>query len=373
VTRVRVAIGAVAGVTGGPATYAVELVHAIARLSLEDIELIVLTDRPDLFTEASGARIEVLPLGSSWRQPWWDNVAVPRVLRRVRAEVYHGAKNALPLIGMPAGIATVVTIHDLAVHAEPETFSTAQRLQLLLHLRHAAGRADRVICVSQHAAGDVAARLDVPPERITVVPHGVGAQFRPLADADRRREIRRAWGVGDGGHLVSYVGTIQPRKRIDVAVDAVGLLRERGLAVTLVVAGRRRPGHAPAWLEAPPAYVRVAGELPSSALADLLGASDAMVSPSTYEGFGLTFAEAMACGCPVVGIRATSVPEVVGEGGLLVERADPILVADAMGRLLEDASLRVEKARAARLRASAFSWRRAAEQTVEVYRAAQTP
>ncbi|HYC21628.1 MAG TPA: glycosyltransferase, partial [Candidatus Bathyarchaeia archaeon] len=169
----RVAIGAIAGVRGGPATYAVELVRALDELAgatpSGPLALSVLSDRPDLFADlAHLERIEV-PLPSPYRQPWWDNVAVPRQLRRIAPDVYHGTKNALPLAGMPARCARVLTIHDLAVYAEPETFALAQRLQLRLHLRLGARQADRVICVSEHAAGEVRARFDLPAERVRVV------------------------------------------------------------------------------------------------------------------------------------------------------------------------------------------------------------
>lgn len=369
-TPVRIAIGAVAGVTGGPATYAVELVHALAALGDERLDLVVLTDRPDLFAAADRVRVQEIPLPSPWRQPWWDNVAVPWRLRALGADVYHGTKHALPLVPLGAHTARVVTIHDLAVLVEPETFSAAQHLQLVVHLRHAARVADRIVCVSRHAAGDVQARLGVREERIAVVPHGVGARFVPPHDAALRAAVRRSYGVADGAFLVSFVGTAQPRKRIEVAVEAVRRLVAGGVPVTLVIAGRRRPGFAAAWLDAPPPFVRAVGELDAERLVELYGASDAMVSPSSFEGFGLTFVEAMACGCPVVGVAATSVPEVVGDGGLLVERPDPALVADALSRLLGDATLRAATAARARERAAGLSWRRAAEQTRDVYLAA---
>ena len=237
-TPLRVAIGAVAGVTGGPATYSVELVHALAALEDGALELVVLTDRPDLFAALASVRVEEIPLPSAWRQPWWDNVAVPARLRGLGVDVYHGTKHALPLLPIARDTARVVTIHDLAVLVEPETFSLAQRLQLVVHLRHAARTADRIVCVSRHAAGDVVERLGVAPGRIAVVPHGISARFVPLADAARREAVRRRHGVAPGGFLVSFVGTAQPRKRIEVAVDAVRRLHAEGLPVTMMRANR---------------------------------------------------------------------------------------------------------------------------------------
>ncbi len=370
-TALRVAIGAVAGVTGGPATYVTELVRALRALDDEDMDLTVLTDCPNAFSDIDVATVE-MPLPSPWAQPWWDNVSVPRVLRGGGFDVYHGTKHALPLLGAPRGLRQVVTIHDLAVYAEPMTFSWAQRMQLYVHLRHCSRAADRIICVSEHAASDVVNRLGIPRDRITVVSHGIGASFRPIDDPDRRAAVRRGYGVEEGSFLLAYVGTSQPRKRIDVAIEAVRRLVDQGLPVTFAIAGRRRPGFEPSWIESPPPFVRVLGEIEADALVDLLGAADVMVSPSSYEGFGLTFAEAMACGTPVVGVAVTSVPEVVGEGGVLVSAPDVDEVADALGRLLRDEEFRAMKSQAARARAASMSWERAALASAEVYRAAQT-
>ena len=366
----RVAIGAVAGVTGGPATYAVELVRGLQALEVPGLSITVLTDAPAAFGETGAATIQ-LPLGSAWKQPWWDNVAVPRALRGGAFDVYHGTKHALPLCGLPHGVAPVVTLHDLAVYAEPETFSLAQRLQLWVHLSHAARVARRVICVSEHAACDVRNRLGVAADRIRVVPHGVSPTFRPLSDDARRAAVRRSYGAAPESDLVAYVGTLQPRKRIEVAVDAVGRLAQSGRDIRLVVAGRTRPGFRPAWLENPPDHVRVLGAVERSVLVDLLGAADVMVSPSSYEGFGLTFAEAMACGTPVVGVAATSVPEVVRDGGLLASRPDAAEVAELLDRLLADRDLLARTAAAALRRADELTWERAARASLEVYRAAQ--
>ncbi len=368
--RLRVAIGVVGGVTGGPARYGLELVRALSRRvergQSPDFEVWALTDRPDLLEGLPGVRCVHLPLPSSWAQPWWDNVLVPRALRRLRPDVYHGTKHALPLVGTPRGTATVASIHDLAVFAEPETFGRAQRAQLLVHLRHAARSATRILCGSHHAAGDVARGLGVDPERISVVLYGVGAEFVPPRDEASRLAVRRRLGV-ERGALVSFVGTAQPRKRVEVAIEAVARLRAQGRPVVLAIAGRRRPGYEPAWVVDPPPFVRLLGEVDGPSLVELYGASDVMVSPSTFEGFGFTFVEAMACGCPVVGVAATSVPEVVADGGLLVPAADPDRIAGALARLVGDPALREATSRAALRRARQLSWEACAEGTLDVY------
>lgn len=364
---VRVAVGAVAGVTGGPATYATRLVGALAGLRDESVELSVLTDNPGAFDGMPGLRIVRVPLPSPWAQPWWDNVAVPLHLR-AGFDIYHGTKHALPLFAVPPAIRQVVTIHDLAAYAEPQTFSRAQRFQVRVHSRHAARRAARIICDSQHAAEDVQRRLGVARERIAIIPLGVAPSFSPPEDPVTPGELRRRLGVGAGGFLVVYAGTAQPRKRIEVAIEATRRLRESGLDVVFAIAGRRRPGYEPQWVRRPPSHVRLLGELPEKELIGLLGAADCMVSPSSYEGFGLTFAEAMACGTPVVGVATTSIPEVVGEGGLLVEAPEAEAIAEALARLLREPDLRAAKSHAALEEARRFSWQHTAERTLEVYR-----
>jgi len=343
VRRLRVAIGAVAGVTGGPATYVVELLHAMADLDPDDIELHVLTDRPELFAGRSNLEVHSLPLPNAWHQPLWDNVRVPAALFRIRPDIYHGTKHALPLVGLPR-VASVVSIHDLAVYAEPDA-------------------------VSQYTADELMARLQVPASRIDVVGHGVHAQFPPIGDPARRAIVRRKYGVEEG-FLAAFVGTAQPRKRIESAIEAVGALAGEGHAIRLVIAGRRRPGYEPAWLRSPPSFVHLAGEVDATDLVELYGAADVMVSPSSFEGFGLTFVEAMACGCPVVGVAATSVPEVVGDAGILVKAPDSGQLADALRRLVTSTEVCRDYGARALRRASELSWSRAAAQTLEVYRAA---
>lgn len=368
--RARIAIGAVAGVTGGPATYVVELLNAMAALEDPDFELHVLTDRPDLFPDGRMVTHE-LPLPSSWHQPLWDNFAVPRLLRKLRPRLYHGTKHALPLVGVPRGTAQVVSLHDLAVYAEPETFSRPQRWQLQAHLGHAARRAARIIAVSEYTAEDVVRRLGVARDKIDVVGHGVHPMFRPIDDPARRQVVRERYAA-PAERLVVFVGTAQPRKRIEVAVDAVASLVDEGLGIRMVVAGRRRPGYEPGWMRNPPPFLTLAGELEARDMVELYGAADVMVSPSSFEGFGLTFVEAMACGCPVVGVAATSVPEVVGDGGVLVERPEPVLVANALRGLLTDETHRAQVAQQGVARARTLSWPHAAARTLEVYRAAIT-
>jgi glycosyltransferase involved in cell wall biosynthesis len=359
---VRIGIGAIVGILGGPATYARSLVRALAVAGGHDY--VVFTDRPSLFADVPVETVGV-PLRRAHQQVTWDHVALPRLLRRTAVDLYHGTKGVLPWRSPVPG---VVTLHDLAVYAMPETFAWQQRLHFRLCVPPSLRRARRIVTVSRHARDDLVARFGIATERVVVVPHGVPEAVQVDVDPATVSRLRAHWGVGDGS-LVASVGTIQPRKRIDRVVSA---FQASGLATRgwrLVVAGRVRPGYAPAWLAQPPAGVVVAGVLTDEEVAALNATAEVAVSASEYEGFGLTVLEAMASGCAVMAVGVTSVPEVLGDAGVLLPDARVETLAAALTRLADDAALRGRLAAAARTRAQTFSWAEAARRTRAVYEA----
>ncbi len=355
----RVGIGALVGILGGPATYARELVRALAREGRH--EYVVFTDRPEAF---AGEAIELVhvPLASSYHQVTWDHVRLPGLIRRHGVALYHGTKAVLPL---RCAVPAVVTVHDLAVYACPETFAWPQRLHFRVCVPPSIARAARVVAVSEHARGDVVAHFGLPPDRVIAVPNGVAEVFRTAVPRDAIERLRARHDLGD--RLVACVGTIQPRKHVERVIDAFGRAGGLSRGWQLAIAGRLRPGYAPSWTASPPAGVRWLGALGDDDLHALYAAAPIFVSASEYEGFGLTVCEAMASGAAVVAVGASSLPEVVGDAGLLVQRSDPTLLAPAIAKLLEDASLRAELGGRARARAARFTWDEAARRTRAVY------
>ena len=191
------------------------------------------------------------------------------------------------------------------------------------------------------------------------------SRFRTLPPPPAIARWRARHGLGPA--LIATVGTIQPRKRVEHVIDAFVRTGAAARGWQLVVAGRLRPGYAPAWVSAPPAGVCWLGAIDDQSLRALYAAAEVFVSASEYEGFGLTVAEAMAAGTAVVAVATSSLPEVVGDAGILVERSDPALLADALGRILDDTTLRRTLASQARLRAAVFTWQDAAARTARVY------
>ncbi|MFQ5844250.1 MAG: glycosyltransferase family 4 protein [Planctomycetota bacterium] len=286
-----------------------------------------------------------------------DQLAVPLLLHRLRPDVYHNTKNALPLV---TPCPTVVTVHDLACEHFPSTFSAAARLYLRHHTRHAVRRCSRVVAVSHHARRDLVETLGVPARKVAVAWNGVDESFRrngtppPVLDLDRP--------------YVLSVGTIQARKNLGVLVDAVGLLRRRdGLDVELVVAGRRGWKTEAFDRAVARTAVHVLGVVPAADLPSLYAHAAVFVQPSSYEGFGLTAAEAMAMGTPVVAADAGSRPEVVGDAAELVAPRDAAALAAALSRLFGDPERARAVAAAGRERARRFTWDASAAVHAAVY------
>jgi glycosyltransferase involved in cell wall biosynthesis len=284
----------------------------------------------------------------------------PARLRRLRAHLFFGPAGMLPLgeVGLPA----VLTAHDMAIYRHPEWFPGGQALARRLVVPRSLRRADAIVAVSASTARDVADLFGVEAERLEVVPEGVAGRFQPLP-GDRLEEVRRRLGLP--GRFVLFVGTIEPRKNLPTLLEAWSRMRERP---PLVVAGtwgwrcedvrERLEGLAP--------EVRVLGAIAPDDLPGLYNLASCLAHPAWYEGFGLTPLEAMACGVPVVASGVSSLPEVVGDAGLLVDPADVEGWTEALERVCGDLDVAATLRRRGILRAAEFTWSRAAQRTWRV-------
>ena len=361
--RVRIGISAVTGTQGGPRTYALELLRALAAVSPGD-EFVLLADDPGAAPTAANVSAARVPMPFKAARPLAEALVVPFLSWSRRLDVFHGTKQTLP-----RGIrcARVVSIHDLAPMLLPDTFPAGSGAWLRASTAAAAARADVVITGSETTARDLRDHLGVPAERIAVTPYGVEERFRVPIDEVTRREVRARLGLPD--HYIACVGTIQPRKNVDVVLDAMELLAARGRKPPVLALAGRVGWMSDAVIARAKASPLVAwlGEIADSDLPPLLAGALLFVSPSSYEGFGLAVAEAMAAGAPVVGGSGSSLDEVVGDAGILVPPRDVGAVADAIDRLLQDERLRAATSASCRKKASAYTWQATAEATLGAY------
>jgi glycosyltransferase involved in cell wall biosynthesis len=264
---------------------------------------------------------------------WWASVELPRLARRMGAELIH---HPLPARTPHPPVPQVITVHDLAFERLPEHFDRAFRAYAHRSHRSAARAAAAVICVSETTAADVRELWGVMPERVVVAPHGPGQEVAPArADADA------------GEHFL-YVGDAEPRKNLPTLIAAYRRYRELAPdPLPLILAGSAE-AHAPG-------VSAVAG--PDQAqLADLYGRAVALIQPSLYEGFGLTALEAMCAGTPVIAAETAGLREICGDAARYIDPRDYESLAEAMVQLPCEPRLRAElRARGLR-RAADFSW-----------------
>ncbi|HEX6401365.1 MAG TPA: glycosyltransferase family 1 protein, partial [Actinomycetota bacterium] len=282
--------------------------------------------------------------------------------------LFHATDHLLPRL---RSARSVFTLHDLAFVHFPQHFTPRNRMYLRTMVPRFLERADRVIVVSEHTREDVVAQYGLDPARVHVVPEGVDPRFRPDPDPSAIETVRRRYGLPP--RTILYVGTIQPRKNLTTLVDAFARIRARHPDAGLVIAGAK------GWLYEPflrrlrdpdigPSVV-LAGRVAEADLPALFAAAELFVYPSLFEGFGLPPLEAMASGTPVVCSDATSLPEVVGDAGLLVPPLDVDGWAAAIERLLGDEDERARLRAAGIARAGGFTWDEAARRTAAVYAA----
>lgn len=297
-------------------------------------------------------RIPVSVLNYCWHRLGWPPV---ETVAGARFDVVHSPH---PLLIPSRRAAQIVTIHDLDFLDHPErTEAEVRRDYADLVTRHAK-QADRVVVPSRYTGDQVAQRLGVSPEAITLCPNGP-----PTWPA------RTRWP--ESGHIL-FVGAVAPRKNVGALLDAYeALLARRPDSVPLVLAGPLSAQAGP-WMkriESPPlaGHVRCTGYLDKESLRQCYEDARVLVLPSLHEGFGLPALEAMSIGVPVVVSNRGALPEVVGDAGLVVDPTQTSALSDAIERITSDDDLARALVEKGRHRAAAFSWRASAVRLLEAY------
>ncbi|MFW6075164.1 MAG: glycosyltransferase family 4 protein [Chloroflexota bacterium] len=295
----------------------------------------------------------------------WEQTAGAAAGLADRLDVLHSPVNVVPLLST---VPAVLTVHDLAFERYPEHYPAAKQRYLSLMTRLSALRAARIIAVSEATRNDLVECYRVSPDKVAVVPNGVDDRFRPV-EPGRADAFRASQDLPE--HFILFVGTLQPRKNLETLLVAMSLL-PRGVDWPLVVVGGggwkydtifrtvKRYGIGD--------RVRFAGYVPVEDLPEWYAASSIVVIPSHYEGFGLPALEAMASGVPVIAANASSLPEVVGDDGVLFDPADAAELAAAIVTLVENADLRRQLVQRGRERATGYTWWCTAAETYEIYR-----
>ena len=313
------------------------------------------------------ARFARLPLTERAWAILWHRLRLPLWVELFsgRLDIFHSPDFALPPVRRAR---TVLTVHDLSFMRVPECSQPSLRAYLLRVVPSSVRRADMVLADSDSTRNDVIELLGVSPDRVRVIYPGVDDSFRRVQDTAVLAHVRQRYRLPE--RFVLSVGTLQPRKNLTRLIEAYAQAR-LDTNVKLVIAGGT------GWLYEGifrrveelrlQSEVYFPGYVAEEDLPALYTLAELFLFPSLYEGFGLPPLEAMACGTPVVTSNVSSLPEVMGDAGLMVDPRDVEALASAMGRVLGESSLRCTMVQRGLSQAQRFTWPRTAEELLRLY------
>ncbi|HWP46757.1 MAG TPA: glycosyltransferase family 1 protein [Candidatus Limnocylindrales bacterium] len=331
-------------------------------------------DRQPFVNPWSDPRLNIVPIPRKQRI-LWTNFSLPPFLKAKQIDLYHGVCNfELPVRKV---CPYVVTIHDLIPLFFPKLVPKKHLLLFHILMRWVARIADKIITDSNSSKKDILDRLGVPEEKIQVIYLAHHPVYRPIPDRNKIESILAKYRLN--GKYLLFTGVLEPKKNLLRLIEAFYLLKTQinpHKDLKLVLVGGTGWGYTGAGENLPRLIeqrelkeeVIFTGYVPDEDLPYLYNGAELFVFPSLYEGFGLPVLEAMACGTPVVTSKVSSLPEIVGEAGKLINPYDPRSIAEGISEVLTNQTLRQSMIEKGLQRAHLFSWQRTAAETLAVYR-----
>jgi glycosyltransferase involved in cell wall biosynthesis len=303
----------------------------------------------------------------------------PNLVKQQSADIFHIIEPAeahivhwLKKIGKP----TIVTCHDLANFYYPDNLQGSVQLPFVsktvwVNAVKAMRYADHIISVSSMTAKDTTQILDIPPEKISVVPNAVDPLFQQLPKTEMGL-LRQKYGIPTEAFCLLNVGSNHPRKNLSTIIEALHKLTKKNLVIHFLKVGADFTVEQKQYIHEKGLTNNVSyiDKPDKQTLVEIYNAADILVAPSLHEGFGITILEAMACGTPVITSNTSALPEVAGDAGILVNPQDSQAIADAVSLLYVDNTYYQELAQKGLERAKLFTWEKSAEKIAQVYEAA---
>jgi len=299
----------------------------------------------------------------------WEFLTLPLNIWTSKPDLFHALSLQAPIY---CTCPLIVTILDPSVLLFPQYFNWWFRNHSRYILPLVARRADMIITISEFSKNEIHRYLNIPLEKIVVTYVGVSALFTKYKNNDARIANFCARNQIEQPFIL-HVGSFEPRKNIPALLEAYAILKKRGICQhRLVFTGGTR------WKSSGIISkidelglqndISILGYIPEEELPVLYNAADLLVYPSLYEGFGMPVVEAMACGCPVITSNTTSLPEITGMAGIIVDPNNYRELADAISLVIQDSQLKQKMRRQGLEQANFFSWERCAQQTMSIYK-----
>ena len=348
--------------------YTYELLKCMVEQNPDD-EFIFFFDRPYSDQYIFAKNVTPVVLFPQARHPflwyWWFEWSVTRALKKHKADVFLSPDGYTSL---RTSVKTIMVTHDIVhVHFPEQIPFVARKFIQAMEPRYLK-RADKVVTVSEYTRTDVLANYPVDPKKVVAVYNGCRKEFQAI-EANEKLSIQKQYA--DGQEYFFYVGAVHPRKNVHRLITAFDQFKTKTKSKKKLLIGGRF-----AWKtgEVKLAYDNAShqddivflGYLKNEEVPKLMGAAYALTYVSLFEGFGLPLVEAMNCGVPIISSDCSSMPEVAGDAGILVNPDSVAEIAQAIQRIEEDKVLYQQLVYNCEKQKLAFSWELAAKQVYDL-------
>lgn len=300
---------------------------------------------------------------------FWEQYYIPDILKTKKVDLYHVPQNGIGLPPVKNSL-YVSTIHDLIPYIMPETVGRGYLTKFISQMPHIISMVDSVITVSNWSKKDIMRIFDISEDKITVTHLAADDIFIPMDKVDAEKFIYEKYSIEKG--IILYLGGFSPRKNVKSILVAFSMIyKNLSKNYKIVIIGAAKDDHQ--FLNKLAQSLGIGdrvfftGFVPYEDLPYFYNAAELFVYPSLYEGFGLPILEAMCCGTPTITSNVSSIPEVAGDGALLINPFDTEELAKAMEKVLEDNNAKADLISRGFERAANFNWRKTAAETLKVY------
>ncbi|MHA1380624.1 MAG: glycosyltransferase family 4 protein [Candidatus Helarchaeota archaeon] len=298
----------------------------------------------------------------------WEQFLLPFIVLIKKIDILHSIHYTTPFL---FSLRRIITFHDMTFFILPKKHTLLKRIFFKLIIPFSAKRADRIISVSESTKKDIESILKVSGRKIDVVYEIIDSIYRPIEKKNLILEIKKKYGIYN--NFILYVGTLEPRKNVSGLIRAYhNLVLSRNIVQDLVIIGKKGWGYEEIFKTVKDLNlgdrVVFTGYVPDSELVYFYNAAEIFIYPSFYEGFGIPPLEALACGTPTISSNISSMPEVVGDAGILIDPSNTKELSQMIFKLLSSKNLRENFRKKGLERAKEFSSERMAKKTIDSYR-----